>query len=73
MSLSTSGNGCSTAGEWINLWKGKSSEITCEVRITEPPEISVEKLIQVELEYRYSIDSSTRVTVVGTEEDNFRF
>jgi hypothetical protein len=68
MSLSSTGQGCSTSGEWVNLWKGKSSELTCEIRVTNPPDISVEKLIQVELEYRFSMDAATSVSVVGTDD-----
>lgn len=68
MSLSGSGSGCSTSGEWVDLWKGKSSELTCEISITNPPEISVKKLIQVELDYRFSADASTSIRVAGTEE-----
>ncbi len=67
MSLESS-EGCSTSGEWINLWKGKSAELTCEVRIDDPPEYRQEKLIQVELEYRYYVDASTTIRVIGTEE-----
>ena len=70
MSL-VSSEGCSTSGEWVNLWKGKSKEITCEVRIDDPPEFRQEKLIQVELEYRYFIDATTTITVIGTGEDNW--
>ena len=69
MSLEGTGQGCSTSGETINLWKGKSAELTCEVRITNPPEYRVDKLIQVELDYRYFIDASTTIKVIGTEDD----
>jgi hypothetical protein len=66
---SSSSTGCSTSGDWINLWKGKSAELTCEVRIDQPPDFKVEKLIQVELEYRYFVDASTTIKVIGTDED----
>jgi hypothetical protein len=62
-----SSEGCSTSGDWINLWKGKSAELTCDVRIEDPPEFRQEKLIQVELEYRYGIDAITTIKVIGTE------
>jgi hypothetical protein len=68
MSLQSS-EGCSTSGEAINLWKGKSAEITCDIRIDDPPEFRQEKLIQVELDYRYFIDASTTINVIGTDED----
>jgi hypothetical protein len=67
-----SGESCSSSGEWVNLWKGKSAEITCEVRIDNPPDFRVEKLIQVELEYTYFLDASTTLRVIGTEE-GFRY
>jgi hypothetical protein len=68
MSLESSDE-CSTSGAWVNLWKGKSKEMTCSIRIDDPPEFRQEKLIQVELEYRYFIDATTTIKVVGTEED----
>jgi hypothetical protein len=68
MSL-VSSEGCSTSGEWVNLWKGKSAEITCEVRITDPPEYRQEKVIQAKVEYRYYLDALTTINVIGTEED----
>jgi hypothetical protein len=70
MSLESSEE-CSTSGEWVNLWKGKSKEITCEVRIDDPPEFRQDKVIQVRLEYRYFIDASTTIKVIGTEEDGW--
>ncbi len=67
MSLESS-EGCSTSGDWVELWKGKSAEMTCEVRIDDPPEYRQDKVIQVELEYRYYIDASTSINVIGTDE-----
>ncbi|MCK4714478.1 MAG: hypothetical protein KAT35_02810 [Candidatus Aenigmarchaeota archaeon] len=63
-----SGEHCSTSGDWVNLWKGKTADLTCEIRIDNPPEFRVEKLIQVELEYTFFMDASTTVRVIGTEE-----
>ena len=71
MSLSGSGQGCSTSGEWVNLWKGKSAELTCEISISDPPEYREDKLIQVELEYRFFIDAATTLRVIGTEDSNY--
>lgn len=59
---------CSTSGETVELWKGKTSEITCKVRVDDPPDVVEEALIQVELEYTYYIDASTSVKVIGTGE-----
>lgn len=67
MSLESSDE-CSTSGAWVNLWKGKSKEMTCSIRIDDPPEFRQEKLIQVELEYRFFIDATTTIRVIGTEE-----
>jgi hypothetical protein len=63
-------DGCSTSGEWINLWKGKTAELTCEIRIDDPPDVREEKFIEVELEYRFYTDSSTTVKVIGTEDND---
>lgn len=52
----------------IELWKGKTADVTCEVRITERRLISEEKTIQIEFGYEYYIDASTIITVTGTEE-----
>ncbi len=67
MSLESS-EGCSTSGEWVNLFRGRDHLLTCEIRIDTPPEYKVEKFIQVELEYRYYVDASTTIEVIGTEE-----
>ncbi len=63
-----SSEGCSTSGEWVNLFKGRDHMLTCEISIDDPPEYKVEKFIQVELEYTYSVDASTTIEVIGTEE-----
>ena len=59
---------CSGSFYTINLWQGKDAEITCEFEVTNPPEYREEKLITVELEYRYQTEASTSVMVTGTEE-----
>jgi hypothetical protein len=59
---------CSTTGVEIDLWQGKTAEITCEVKIDTPPEYRQEKLIEVKLDYRYYIDASTKIKVIGTGE-----
>jgi hypothetical protein len=67
MSTVSSSPGCGS-GDWVNLWKGGTADITCEVRIDNAPEYRVDKLIQVEIAYRYYMDASTRIKVIGTEE-----
>jgi len=69
MSLSSEGSEyCSQSGETIELWKGKTAEITCTVSVDDPPDVREESLLQVELGYTYSTDSSTSIKVIGTEE-----
>jgi hypothetical protein len=62
------GNDCGTA-VLVDLWQGKDSEITCELEVTNPPTIRQEGLITVELDYRYRMDKSTQIKVIGTEEN----
>lgn len=50
----------------VDLWQGKDAEITCEVRVTRPPEYRQDKLINIELDYRYQVEASTEIEVVGT-------
>lgn len=51
----------------LDLWQGKDAEITCELEVTNPPSYQVERLIQVDLDYRFQTESSTSIKVVGTE------
>jgi len=67
MSLESEGSEyCSESGETIELWKGSTAEITCMVSVDDPPDVREESLLQVELDYTYSTDSSTSVKVIGT-------
>jgi len=68
MTLVSSGPGCSTAGEWINLFRGRENTVTCQASIVTPPAYVSQEMIQVELEYRYYIDQFTNVNVVGTQD-----
>lgn len=49
----------------IDLFRGRDADITCELEVTNPPSISQEGLITVNLEYRYALDAQTQVTVLG--------
>jgi len=60
----TSGSGSSGT---IDLWQGKDGQVTCELDISgRGPTFREETLITMELDYRYLIEKSTRVTVIGT-------
>lgn len=61
------GSDCSSLVD-LNLWQGKDAEVTCEFEVTNPPSSQQEKLMKVELDYRYQTEKSTSVKVVGTEE-----
>jgi hypothetical protein len=66
------GSDCSSMVD-VNLWQGKDAEITCEFEVTNPPTFQQEKLIKVDLDYRFQTESSTSINVVGTEEAGFGF
>ncbi|MFH1294898.1 MAG: hypothetical protein ABIH90_03085 [Candidatus Aenigmatarchaeota archaeon] len=51
----------------INLWKGQNAEITCDMRVTRPPQKREDVLITVKMDYRYQIEASTSITVTGTK------
>ncbi|HLD78479.1 MAG TPA: hypothetical protein VJB16_05620 [archaeon] len=59
---------CSSFQVTKDLWQGKDAEITCELQVTSPPSIAQEKLITVELDYRYFAEAKATVTVDGTAE-----
>jgi hypothetical protein len=60
------GDKCTSTGSWIDLWQGKTAEITCQIEVDPAdPGTRVERLISVELDYRYQVDSTTAVTVTG--------
>lgn len=61
------GSDCSSLVN-LNLWQGKDAEITCEFEVTSPPTSQQEKLIRVDLDYRFQTERSTSVKVVGTGE-----
>lgn len=50
----------------VNLWKGKNAEITCDMRVTRPPQKREDVLITVKMKYRFQIEASTSITVTGT-------
>lgn len=66
MAFQATDNECDSSGKWTDLWQGKTTEITCNLKVTEAAAgTRIEKMITVELEYRYAVDSTTSVTVIG--------
>jgi len=55
----------------IDLWKGKSADITCELEVTSPPAYQEDRLLTVELNYRYQTEARTQIKVTGTGEGGF--
>jgi hypothetical protein len=64
---------CSESQFSIDLFKGKDTQVTCELEVTSPPTAKTESLIQVELDYRYYIDAVAQVAVQGTKESGSFF
>ncbi|MBL7160277.1 MAG: hypothetical protein ISS93_00290 [Candidatus Aenigmarchaeota archaeon] len=62
------GDDCSSFQFTTELFKGKEAEVTCELEVTSPPTARSESLLQVELDYRYFVDSVTNLRVLGTKE-----
>ena len=57
---------CNTENDWVDLWQGKTAEISCELDVDEASEnTQVERLISIDLSYRFQVDSRTSVTVTG--------
>ena len=56
------------AGNFIYMWDGKSTDISCEFQIIQPPASRTQGNFEVKLGYIYSIDQKTQITVKGTEE-----
>jgi hypothetical protein len=55
----------SLQGEYVQLWKGRTADITCELSILTLPPVSQEGTIKLYLTYGYAIDRATSVTVKG--------
>ncbi len=54
-------------GNERQLFRGRDLEITCEILITNPPVVAESRVIIVSLDYDYFVDSTTQITVKGTE------
>ncbi len=55
------------SGSVVQLWKGRSADLTCKLLITHPPAVAQEGTIKLYLYYGYAIDRSTSITVKGIE------
>ena len=60
-------SGCSSSWEDVSLSTDGTTEITCELEVSEAPEIMTQGLIRVDLRYRFAIDAYTTIEVTGTE------
>ncbi len=55
-------------GTFIYMWDGRSTDVTCEFQILQPPASRTQGNFEVKLGYIYSIDRTTQITVKGMEE-----
>ncbi len=55
-------------GTFIYMWDGKSTDVTCEFEIIQPPASKTKGNFEVTLGYIYSIDSTTQIAVKGVEQ-----
>ena len=55
-------------GKYVKLWNGKSTDLTCEFTIVEPPTNRLTANFEVTLGYIYYVDTTTQISVQGTEE-----
>lgn len=55
-------------GRYIKLWDGRSTDLTCEFTIVEPPTNILTANFEVTLGYIYYVDATTQISVQGTEE-----
>lgn len=58
----------SLPGTYVYLWNGRTTDITCEFQIVQPPSSRTQGNFEVALGYIYSVDATTRIEVKGTEE-----
>jgi hypothetical protein len=53
---------------FVNMWNGRSTDITCEFAIVQPPASRTSGNFEVKLGYIYSVDASTTLIVKGMEQ-----
>lgn len=54
-------------GNFIYVWDGRTTDVTCEFEIVQPPSSMTKGNFEVNLGYIYSVDATTQVTVKGIE------
>lgn len=59
---------CSSGQNTVTLFKGQEADITCDVSVFDSGITAEERTISLSLGYNYFVDSSTSLTVKGTEE-----
>jgi len=69
-SSGTQSDPCSPNGGIVQLWKGQTASVTCDVQILNPPLSTEDENLMVTLGYTYFIDASTTVSVTGINEAN---
>jgi hypothetical protein len=57
-----------TGGRFVRVWDTRTTDITCEFTIISPPSSRTKSYFEVDLDYIYYIDASTKVTVKGMEQ-----
>jgi hypothetical protein len=55
-------------GTFVYIWDGRTTDVTCEFQIMQPPSSRTQGNFKVNLNYLYSVDASTQITVKGMEE-----
>jgi hypothetical protein len=53
---------------FVQVWDGRSTDITCEFMIVQPPSSRTSGNFDVKVGYIYSVDATTQLTVRGMEE-----
>ncbi len=61
------GEDCSSSGQTVEMWQGQEADITCKVSVSDV-DISQDETIRVEADYRYQIDATTEVRVIGQQD-----
>ncbi|MBU0953680.1 MAG: hypothetical protein KKA90_04685 [Nanoarchaeota archaeon] len=70
---SSFGDDCSSFSVPVDLFQGRDADITCELVITNPPIIQEERILKVELDYRYYVDAVTQIQVSGNKDPGSLF
>lgn len=55
-------------GNFVYVWDGQQTDVTCEFQIIQPPASRTKGDFEIRLGYIYSVDAKTQLTVEGMEE-----